>query len=80
MERDDREDFEVCSLCGALVSAESERAFGFGTENVLCGPCASARGGRYDEERDEWKVAPDLSGLSDEAYGAAPRELKKGRS
>ena len=78
MERDDRDDFEVCSRCGARVLTE-DRAFGFGTENVLCGPCAIARGGSYDEERDVWTVAPDLTGLADEAYGAAPHEVKKGR-
>jgi hypothetical protein len=77
MEPEDREQLDVCSLCGARLS-DSAPAFGFGTENVLCGPCAMARGGRYNAERDVWDVAPDLSGLADEAYGAAPRE-RRGR-
>jgi hypothetical protein len=79
MDPDDREDFAVCSLCGAQVSEESEGIFGFGTQNVLCGECAIARGGRYDALRDAWEVAPDLTGLPDEAYGAAPREVRPKR-
>jgi hypothetical protein len=47
-------------------------------ENVLCAPYATARGGWYDDERDEWKVT--LPGLSDEAYGPALRETKKRES
>ena len=78
MEPDDREDYEVCSLCGASLSVDAECGFGFGTENVLCAACATARGGRYDAERDVWEVAPDLGGLTDEAYGAAPHE-RRGR-
>jgi hypothetical protein len=78
MEPEDRDDLDVCSLCGAVLSVDSERAFRFGTENVLCGPCAVSRGGRYDDERDVWEVVPDLRGLTDEAYGAAPHE-RRGR-
>ena len=77
MEQEDREEFEVCCLCDALLSADSASAFGFGTENVLCASCATARGGRYDAVRDVWEVVPDLRGLADEAYGAAPREKRK---
>jgi hypothetical protein len=79
MDTDDREDFEVCILCGAQVSAGSERVFGFGTENVLCGQCAIARGRRYNALRDAWEVAPDLAGLPDEAYGASPHEVRRRR-
>jgi hypothetical protein len=69
----EREECDVCCLCGAVLTADSERGFGFGTGNVLCAACATARGGRYDAEREAWAVSPDLSGLPDEAYGAAPR-------
>ncbi len=79
IEPEDREECFVCSLCGAQVAAESERAFAFGTENVLCSACATARGGRYDALRDVWDVVPDLAGLADEAYGAAPHEVRRGR-
>jgi hypothetical protein len=75
MEPDDREQPEVCSLCGAAL-LETAPAFAFGTENVLCAACSTSRGGRYDEERDVWAVPPDLSGLDDEAYGAAPHERR----
>jgi hypothetical protein len=77
MDPEDREELDACSLCGALLS-EAAGGFGFGTENVLCAACATARGGRYDAERDVWEVAPDLGGLPDEAYGAAPHE-RRGR-
>ena len=79
MEREDWEGAAVCALCGAPVESDTEGAFGFGTENVLCAECAVARGGRYDVERDVWEVAPDLSGLGDEAYGAAPHEVRRRR-
>jgi hypothetical protein len=77
---EDREEREVCASCGERIAPESERAFGFGAGNVLCAACASARGGRYDARRDTWDVAPDLAGLTDEAYGAAPHERRRGRS
>jgi hypothetical protein len=77
---EDREEREACASCGARIAPESERAFGFGTGNMLCAACASARGGRYDAQRDTWDVAPDLAGLGDEAYGAAPHEQRRGRS
>ena len=80
MHSEEREDLEVCSLCGAELSLDSQRAFGFGTENVLCAACATARGGRYDAQRDVWEVEPDLEGLADEAYGAAPHEKSRRRS
>jgi len=77
MERDEWEEAAVCALCGAQVS-DAESPFVFGTENVLCPECALARGGRYDPERDVWEAAPDLTDLPDEAYGAAPRERRRG--
>jgi hypothetical protein len=72
-EPDDRIEPTLCALCGAAVLSDSERAFAFGDENLLCWECATARGGRYDEASDSWERAPDLTGLSDEAYGSAPR-------
>jgi hypothetical protein len=75
---DDRAERDMCADCGAQIEADAERAFGFGTENALCPVCAIRRGGRYDADRDTWEVAPDLTGLEDEAYGAAPHE-RRGR-
>ena len=74
---ENREEREACALCGVRIAPESERAFMFGVDNVLCAACAIARGGRYDEQRDAWDVAPDLGGLADEAYGAAPHEVRR---
>ena len=74
---EDREEREPCALCGERIAPASERAFGFGEGNVLCATCAAARGGCYDAERDVWDVAPDLSGLADEAYGASPHEMER---
>ncbi|HXK23184.1 MAG TPA: hypothetical protein VMS55_10970 [Myxococcota bacterium] len=34
---------------------------------------------RYDAQRDAWDVEPDLSSLRDEAYGAAPHEMRRRR-
>jgi len=77
MDHEESEEVAVCALCGADVS-ETGSPFVFGTENVLCPECAVARGGRYDPERDVWAVEPDLTGLVDEAYGAAPHERRRG--
>ena len=79
MEREEWESAEACSACGAAVHEDSVGAFGFGTENLLCAQCALARGGRYDARRDTWDVEPDLSDLRDEAYGAAPHEMRRRR-
>jgi len=76
---EEREERDVCASCGARIALESERAFGFGTGNVLCAKCAASRGGRYDERRDAWDVPPHLTGLADEAYGSAPHEARRGR-
>ena len=79
MEQEERDSADACSACGAAVEENTQGAFGFGTENVLCGACARARGGRYDPVRDAWDALPDLSGLGDEAYGAAPHERSRRR-
>lgn len=76
MEREDWEGAGACAACGVEVTADSDRPFGFGTENVLCYACAMARGGAYDPERDVWVAEPDVSGLRDEAYGASPHEMR----
>ena len=74
-----REDYVVCSMCGESIETDIERAFAFGTENLLCPECSVARGGVYDEEGGVWDTAPDLTGLGDEAYGAAPHEKRRRR-
>lgn len=79
-DRDDREERDVCELCGARVSASTEAAFAFGAGGVLCFECATRRGGSFDADRDLWDPPPDLEGLPDEAYGTAPHEIRKGRS
>jgi len=77
---EDRSERESCASCGERIAPESEAGFAFGTGNVLCAACAIRRGGRYDAQRDVWDEAPDLSGLADEAYGASPHEIRRGRS
>jgi hypothetical protein len=76
---EDDEGLETCAACGASVAPGPERGFAFGSGNVLCWQCATARGGRYDEARESWDRAPDLSGLPDEAYGASPHEIERRR-
>lgn len=68
----------TCAQCGAAVESVGERSFAFGAGNQLCWTCAVARGGSYDADRDTWERSPDLSGLSDEAYGASPHEVRRG--
>ena len=77
---EDREERDVCSLCGARVSAGTEFGFVFGTGSVLCFECATSRGGRFDAGRDTWDPPPDVAGLPDEAYGTAPHEVRRRRS
>lgn len=79
MDPDERESSDVCALCGATITADAE-SFGFGAGNQLCFECAAARGGRYDAERDRWEKPPDVRGISDEAYGAAPHDARRRRS
>ena len=69
----------VALWAGTSAVYGAERAFGFGDENWLCWACAEARGGRYDARREQWERAPDVSGLPDEAYGASPHEIRRGR-
>ena len=79
MEQDDRTEAQVCAACGNAVISDAERTFEFGDENILCWECATARGGRYDEQRDAWERPPDLAGIADEAYGATPGERRRHR-
>jgi len=76
---EDREAAEVCAACSASISLEPARSFAFGSGNALCWQCATERGGRYDADRESWDRAPDLAGLPDEAYGASPHEIRRGR-
>lgn len=78
MEEEDWQEAPVCALCGAWA-IDVGRSFAFGAGNRLCWRCATARGGRYDARRDVWDVAPDLEELEDEAYGAAPHEVRRAR-
>jgi hypothetical protein len=73
---EEREEREACALCGERLAPETEGGFAFGAGNTLCAACAAKRGGRYDARRDVWEVPPDLSGLPDEAYGAAARKRR----
>jgi hypothetical protein len=73
---DERDFGDLCGVCGASVAAETESAYSFGTGSVLCFECSIARGGRFDAGRDIWDPPPDVAGLPDEAYGAAPHERR----
>ena len=54
---------QPCADCGAQVVAAADRAFEFGTQELLCWQCAERRGGRYDAHQERWSVAPDVAGL-----------------
>lgn len=59
----DDDGFETCLGCGAQVSSVVNRLFPVGCDDVICMECALRRGGEYDEERDQWKVAPQVDDL-----------------
>ena len=64
-EHDDelRELDQPCADCGAQIAGAADRAFGFGTDQLLCWLCAERRGGRYDAHQERWSVAPDVGDL-----------------
>ena len=79
MEREEWENTQPCAHCGARATADAERGFAFGVGNLLCWSCAIERGGRYDAEHETWTVSPNVADLPDEAYGAAPHEVRRTR-
>ena len=52
-----------CSDCGDTVAPQSDRAYAFGTDGVLCMECSVRRGGAWDEARDAWSVPPRVDDL-----------------
>ena len=62
MHRSEAEELRPCAGCGNETSP-TERAYCFGHEELLCFSCAELRRGTYDEARDQWTVAPDVSDL-----------------
>jgi hypothetical protein len=63
----------ACARCAEQIEDVGvERGYLFAEDQALCYACATARGGQYDEPRDCWIRAPDLSGLEldgDHEYG-----------
>lgn len=51
-----------CVGCGEPVGLR-ERSFSVTGEGVLCWSCALGRGGQYDQEVDDWIVAPETEDL-----------------
>lgn len=64
MHRSETYDLVRCANCEEEVSADDHRAYLFGAGAALCYECALERGGRYDEGRDDWTRAPDLSAFA----------------
>jgi hypothetical protein len=52
----------ACADCGASTFA-TDRAYEFGSEQLLCWQCAERRGGRYDAHQERWSRAPDVADL-----------------
>lgn len=63
VERSEQQWSVSCAGCGEAVWVDQGRAFAMEAERALCFRCAAARGGRYDEARDEWSRPPDVSDL-----------------
>ncbi|MEW5740866.1 MAG: hypothetical protein AB1938_18245 [Myxococcota bacterium] len=65
--RDEREEgLNVCFDCGLELGLDASHAFAGEGGVQVCWDCALKRGGVFDEDADEWRVIPDLSGLPDE--------------
>ena len=64
-ERDDeeRDVGQPCADCGAQVFGAADRAFEFGSDQVLCWLCAERRGGTYDAHQERWSTPPDVADL-----------------
>ena len=52
-----------CSDCGDALAPQSDRAYAFGTDGVLCMECSVRRGGAWDETRETWSVPPRVDDL-----------------
>jgi len=52
-----------CVCCGATLSVARDRAYSLAHDRVLCFECSVRRGGRFDEERDDWSSPPDTLDL-----------------
>lgn len=64
MHRSETYDLVHCVSCEEEISADDRRAYLFGDGAALCYECAIERGGRYDEGRDDWTRAPDVSAFA----------------
>lgn len=53
----------VCADCGEPCYGELEGGYAFGVDEVLCRPCATRRGGRYDPEQEVWVERPYVADL-----------------
>lgn len=62
-----------CAVCGTAVWIGRGRGYAFGPDRFLCWDCSLKRGGSYDERRDEWTQAPDLSDLAVTLNGEQPQ-------
>ncbi|MBM4382800.1 MAG: hypothetical protein FJ091_05465 [Deltaproteobacteria bacterium] len=65
MHRSEARELGYCAECGAEVHSSRDRTYAVDAERSLCFACAVQRGGCFDERRDLWTHAPDLSGLSE---------------
>lgn len=63
MEREELDQHEPCSDCGALISEGLSPRYDVEEGTVLCVSCAMRRGGQYDGVHDRWTVMPDVTGL-----------------
>ncbi|HEX2675481.1 MAG TPA: hypothetical protein VHM19_02545 [Polyangiales bacterium] len=57
-----------CLSCGDEISLSVDRPFLLFEDRAVCFKCAIARRGEYDESRDTWTRAPDMSGLRLDRY------------
>lgn len=63
MHRETWDEIVECIDCGEPVDVGLERGYRVAENSGLCWSCAVARGARFDEEEDRWRVEPDTSDI-----------------
>ncbi len=61
MHRSEEATLSDCTVCGAQIADENDRAFVLDEDRTLCFECAIEHGGVYDELHDHWDQPPQLA-------------------
>mgnify|MGYP003573227590 CR=1 FL=1 len=72
MYREAWDEISECVDCGAPVDVGRERGYRVSDRQVLCWSCSIARGARFDEDEDRWRIQPDTSDIPREEEHQVP--------